>query len=181
MAFEGLSVICGLVIGLFKKGSFASLSTIRLKVLWLVVVSYVLQFASIHVANHEFYGILMILSYSTLIVFCAMNISQPGIWMACVGTALNFLEMSTNGLRMPAYLPAVRSVSGSLATELLSGNYGKSVVMTKSTFLPFLGDIIPIHIYPQSVVSIGDCLFSIGIIVFIVYSMTRRVGVSDND
>lgn len=181
MAFEGLSVICGLVIGLFRKGSFAALSTIRLRVLWLVILSYVLQFASIHVLNHAFYGILMILSYTTLIIFCGLNIKQPGIWMAFAGTALNFLEMSTNGLRMPAYLPAVRSVSSTLAAELLSGNYGKSVVMTKSTFLPFLGDIIPIHIYPQSVVSIGDCLFSIGIIVFIVYSMTGRVGVSEND
>ncbi|WP_258112558.1 DUF5317 domain-containing protein [Alicyclobacillus sp. SP_1] len=181
MAFEGLSVICGLVIGFFRRGSFASLSTIRLRMLWMVILSYVLQFVSIHVGNHAFYGVLMILSYTTLILFCVLNIKQPGVWMACVGTALNFLEMSANGLRMPAYLPAVRSVNRTLAAELLRGNYGKSVVMTKSTFLPFLGDIIPIHIYPQSVVSIGDCLFSIGIIVFIVYSMTGMVGVADND
>ncbi|MBX5436713.1 MAG: DUF5317 family protein, partial [Alicyclobacillaceae bacterium] len=44
------------------------------------------------------------------------------------------------------------------------------------THLNFLGDIFPITIWPQSIISIGDIVFSIGLVILIQYAMRSGKG-----
>lgn len=176
LAFEALAVIIGFVVGWIKKGSLLQLSSLRTTAVWLLPIAYVSQALSIHLRNALIYEILISVSYLLLLSFCVINTSLPGVKWAGVGTFLNFLEMACNGLRMPAYVPAVRMVEPGALSLLKTGHAGKSVAMDPHTIMPFLGDIIPIRLPFPSVVSIGDCLFSIGLVLLIVNLMTSNSG-----
>lgn len=87
------------------------------------------------------------------------------------GTLANVVALAANGLRMPAYVPAVRMMAPKILGQLEAGTYGKSIAMTASTHLNFLGDIFAFNVYPQSLLSVGDILFSIGLVVLIQNAM----------
>ncbi|MDP9728627.1 DUF5317 domain-containing protein [Alicyclobacillus tolerans] len=163
MSVEILAILIGIGFGLVKKGSIYNLANLNLKFFWVLPVAYVLQMISIHYFSNILYLSMIILSYLALLFFCLLNIRYKGIPYMLAGIFLNFLEMTLNGMRMPAYLPSIRMLGSKLVYKLMSGNYGKSIVMTKSTRLPFLGDIIPFHFIFFDIVSIGDCVFAVGI------------------
>lgn len=173
-------MVIGIVVGWIKKGSIINLSRIRVKMLWILPLAYLCQAISIHTLDPVLYVVLITASYLALICFCVRNRSIYGVKWAGTGILLNFIEMALNGLRMPAYVPSVRSVGPSSVALLKSGHAGKSVAMNSHTLLPFLGDIIPIRLYPPSVVSIGDCLFSLGLVLLIVGLMTSENGVESD-
>lgn len=174
LAFIALAVIVGLVIGYSRRGKIGNLANYRIRKVWMVPIAYLFQFVSIHLSiNDIIYGLFIVLSYVILIGFCYLNVRTPGCLLAGIGTLLNFLEMALNGLRMPAYAPAVRAMGMGVYQKLDNGSYAKSVMMNSHTVLPFLGDIIPIKLFPPSVVSIGDCMFSVAIVILIVSAMTN--------
>jgi hypothetical protein len=79
--------------------------------------------------------------------------------------------MAANGLRMPAYIPAVRHFNPSVVPSLIRGEYGKSIAMGNNTHLNFLGDIFTFDIGYVTLISIGDVLFAIGLVIFIQHAM----------
>jgi len=176
LAFEILVVLAGLVIGWSKKGSIWNISNLRLRVLWMLPVPYVLQHISIFYLSGNLYETVLIVSYVLLTAFCLINLKTPGVIWAIVGTLANFAALLANGLRMPAYIPAVKAMAPQIVSSLEAGKYGKSIAMTVHTHLNFLGDIFGFDVWPQSLLSIGDILFSIGLIVLIQHAMRMRVG-----
>ncbi len=180
LAFVGLAIVAGIVIGYIRKGNLLNLAQFRLKWFWILPASYIFQFLSIHVLADSLYGICIVLSYLGLLLFCYLNFSVRGIALAGMGIFLNFLEMSLNDLRMPAYVPAVRAVSPKMVAILEAGHYYKSSAMTGHTVLPFLGDIIPVKLYPETIASIGDFMFAIGIVLLITQAMTSMNEVNDD-
>jgi len=171
LAFEILIILAGLVVGWFKKGSLWNMANLRLRVLWMLPVPYVLQHMSIFYLTGRAYEVVLITSYVLLTLFCLFNLNVPGVVWAMAGTLANFVALAANGLRMPAYLPAVRAMAPQIIPALDAGTYGKSITMTAHTHLNFLGDIFGFNIWPPSLLSIGDILFSIGLIVLIQYAM----------
>lgn len=171
MSVEILAILIGIGFGLVKKGSIYNLANLKLKFFWVLPVAYVLQMISIHYFSNSLYLIMVILSYLALLIFCLLNIRFKGIPYMLAGIFLNFLEMTLNGMRMPAYLPSVRAFGKKAVDDLLSGHYGKSIAMDKHTLLPFLGDIIPFHFLIFNIVSIGDCVFAVGLGVLIYNAM----------
>lgn len=178
MAFQAVVIIAGLVVGWARKGSIWAITEIRLRWLWMLPVAYVLQHVSISYLTGTVYEWAIILSYAALMVFCAINIRIPGLSWALLGTSLNFVVMLANHLRMPAYLPVVRSMDPRLIGPLLQGHYGKSIAMTTSTHLNFLGDIFYFQVQPASLISVGDIIFGIGLVVLIQHAMLLKRGES---
>ncbi|GMA51292.1 hypothetical protein GCM10025857_26490 [Alicyclobacillus contaminans] len=179
MAFQVTVVLTGLLVGWIRKGSVWDITNIRIRLLWLLPIAYLLQHISIAYLDGVYYELSIVLSYLALMVFCAVNIRTPGIAWGLAGTASNFLAMVVNGLRMPAYVPAVEHMAPSYVPALMSGHYGKSVAMSSKTHLNFLGDIFSFQIHPVSLLSIGDILFAIGFVILIQHAM--RSGRSANN
>jgi hypothetical protein len=177
LAFQIFTILAGLVVGWFRKGSLWAITAVNLKWIWLLPVAYVLQHVSIRYLNGPSYELALVASYVALLVFCGFNYRIPGVLWAMAGTVANFLVMVCNGLRMPAYIPAVEKMAPQLVPLLMKGQYGKSVAMSTDTHLNFLGDIFYFQIPPQSLVSVGDILIAIGLIIFLQYAMRteRRV------
>ncbi|WDL98710.1 DUF5317 domain-containing protein [Alicyclobacillus sp. ALC3] len=176
MAFQAVVIIAGLVVGWVRKGSIWSITEIRLRWLWVLPVAYILQHVSISYLTGTVYEFVLVLSYISLITFSLVNFKTPGLAWTLLGTFLNFLAMSVNGLRMPAYLPAVKQMDSALVGPLLAGHYGKSVAMTSMTHLNFLGDIFSFQVQPASIISIGDIIFGIGLVILIQHAMLLKRG-----
>lgn len=174
MPFQLAAIVIGLFVGWARKGSIWSLTFIRLKWLWVLPVAYALQIISINYLHGGVYQASLVASYLLLIAFCVRNFTVPGVAWTLAGTVANFLVMSVNGLRMPAYMSAVRAISPRMATLLQNAEFGKSVAMGSDTHLNFLGDIFFMKTQPPMLVSVGDILFAIGIAVLVQHAM--RVG-----
>ncbi len=144
---------------------------LTLKIWWILPIAYLLQHISIAYLSGTAYEIMIVLSYALMITFCSVNVKSSGMTWALAGTLANLLALSVNRLRMPAYVPSVRLMAPQLVGALQAGTYGKSIAMTSSTHLNFLGDIFAFNVYPQSLLSIGDILFSIGLIILIQSAM----------
>ena len=174
MALESLAIIAGVVIGWMRKGSLLSLTNLRLRWIWLLPISYVLQSVSIHLLNGVLYEAAIMFSYLALLAFSLFNAKVPGLLWTLGGTLSNFVVMLANGLRMPAYLPPIEKLTPQVVPLLEHGGLGKSIAMSSATHLNFLGDIFYLKLIPPTLVSIGDILFAIGIVLFIQKTMTSR-------
>lgn len=166
-----LVIFAGIIIGWIRKGSLLSLTNIRLKGLWILPVAYLAEHVSVVALHGITYELTIVCSYVALLAFCLLNLRVQGVVWTTVGTAANFLVMVVNGLRMPAYMPAVKQLDPTLIPRLLAGNYGKSIAMSATTHLNFLGDIFPFYIKPASLISIGDILFAIGFLILVQHAM----------
>lgn len=176
MAFQATVILAGLVIGWARKGSIWAVTEIRLKWLWVLPVAYIVQHVSITYLSGQIYEYAVVLSYLSLIFFCVVNVRTPGMAWTLLGTCLNFIVMVVNYLRMPAYLPVVKEMDPRLIGPLLQGDYGKSIAMGTSTHLNFLGDIFYFQVQPASLISVGDIIFGIGLVVLIQYAMRLKRG-----
>lgn len=181
MAFELCSIVIGLIVGFWKKGSIWNIPNLKLKFVWLLPAGYGLETYSIAHLTGEYYRINVILSYTTILIFCVINIRRTGIAWTALGTSANFICMLWNGLRMPAYVPAVQSVAPKLLPSLYAGHIGKSIAMTSHTSMNFLGDIFIFNFYSVTLISIGDILFGAGILLFIQHAMCCEKGGYVND
>ncbi|QSO50371.1 DUF5317 domain-containing protein [Alicyclobacillus curvatus] len=171
MAFQVLIILGGLVVGWFKRGSLWNVGNIKLKLWWVLPVAYVLQHISVAYLSGLSYEIIVVASYLLMLTFGMLNAKYPGIVWSLIGTIANFVALSFNGLRMPAYVPAVKMMAPEILPQLQAGVYGKSIAMSSTTHLNFLGDIFAFNVYPASLLSIGDLLFAIGLVVLIQHAM----------
>ncbi|WP_246944168.1 DUF5317 domain-containing protein [Bacillus pinisoli] len=168
------SIIIGIIIALIMGGSFQGLVNISLKHPWLIVVAFVLQFLSIYIFPNQLL-LAIIVSNTVLIAFSIFNIKFAGFKYMIIGILLNLLVMVVNGGRMPVDVEAAKVISPSDVPALLAGEYGKHVALSENTHLNFLGDIFFLQYpYPrQIVISLGDIIFSLGVILFLHHVMVK--------
>ena len=105
-----------------------------------------------------------------------MNRNNPGFIIIIVGVFLNFLVMVINGGRMPVSVEAAAVLDPGYIEVLKESLYAKHTMLTSTTHLGFLGDVIPItDPYPRTqIISIGDIVMNIGIFFFIQYFMVKH-------
>jgi MFS family permease len=101
----------------------------------------------------------------------------PGLQVAAVGIALNFLAVFLNGGRMPIW-PAAFAAAG-FSPDAIAGDPFHYLLPANSVaeFVShggIFGDVVPLPLpVIRDVVSIGDLLLALGLFWTIVYSMTR--------
>lgn len=93
-----------------------------------------------------------------------------------LGILLNVIVMLANHGRMPVDIEAATILSPEDVPALLAGEYGKHIALSDNTHLNFLGDIFFLQApYPRPIiVSLGDLVLSIGVIIFIYKVMVSR-------
>ncbi|MEZ5175650.1 MAG: DUF5317 domain-containing protein [Acidimicrobiia bacterium] len=160
-AWMGLVVVIAVAVGYIRGGKLRNLTEIRVTMWWLLPLGFAILAASEWVPSdmNELAIGLVLLSYLPLLLFVWLNRDQTGIWIAGLGILMNFTVISLNG-GMPVLEEAAR-IAGHEGDFLLDA---KHVVLTTSTRLPFLADVIPL---PNAVLSLGDVLLAIGVGAFI--------------
>ncbi|SEM66456.1 hypothetical protein SAMN05192533_104276 [Mesobacillus persicus] len=176
MVFDG--IILSFIVGLFRKGNLSGLSNLKLKWGWVFPLLLLLQIGIYFLQNKyevigNFSGYIFILVYILGLLFLYINRNYPGFSIIFIGVFLNFLVMAINGGRMPVSIEAATVLDPSYTEALKHGLYGKHMLLTETTKLGFLGDIIPLSPpYPRTqVISIGDVIMNIGIFLFIQHLM----------
>ena len=110
------------------------------------------------------------LSQVSVAIFLVVNHSLPGMKLAALGFLLNVVVITANGA-MPVSASAAAAVHDDVPPPEGAGY--KHERLDDGTFLPWLGDVIPVQ-GVNTVLSIGDVFVAVGI-GWLVFSRTRAV------
>ncbi|QOR66373.1 DUF5317 domain-containing protein [Cytobacillus suaedae] len=179
MVYDG--IIIALLVALIRGGKITNLSEITLKMGWVFPVLLLFQLIIFSLQNElawigTYSNIAFIFVYLIGLFFLWLNWDQPGFPIITLGVGLNFIVMVLNGGRMPVSPEAALALDPTYINALKHNLYAKHEVITNSTHLAFLGDIIPLSApYPkEQVISIGDIIMNIGVFIFIQRVIVKR-------
>jgi hypothetical protein len=179
MVFDG--ILISFIVGVLRKGNLRAFSQLNLKWGWVFPLLLVVQLAVFSFQNNsEFLGQLSgsiyIVVYIVGLIFLFLNRKHPGFILIFIGVFLNFIVMVLNGGRMPVSVEAAAVLDPGYIQALKESLYAKHTMLTSTTHLGFLGDVIPISDpYPRTqIISIGDIIMNIGIFFFIQYLMVKH-------
>lgn len=160
-----LILVFSAILSLLTGGRLKYSQTWGLKKLWLALLAFGIQvplFTSFgtKLLGTTFVSLVYLLTLVGLIYFLLINRKVFGIPLLLVGLLLNFLVIGANGGRMPASSKALLNAGLPAAARLLETKTvaGNCVLMSSTTKLNFLGDIIVIRLGGAvgSAYSIGD-------------------------
>jgi hypothetical protein len=185
MVYDG--ILFALIVGFIRGGNLKGISDLKFKWGWVFPILLLVQFTVFYFQNKNTLVAslsewIFILVYIIGMFFLWQNRHYKGVYLILLGVGLNFIVMAVNGGRMPVSLEAASILDPMYADAIINGLYGKHAVLTNSTNLGFLGDIIPLtDPYPRDqVISIGDVVMNIGIFFFIQYLMLLNKKVDVN-
>ena len=186
MVFDG--IILSFVIGFLRKGNLRGLAQLNLKCGWIFPLLLVIELVIFTFQNdYKFLGQLSGYIYMAVyvlgLIFLFLNRKNPGFLLILIGVFLNFLVMAVNGGRMPVSLEAAKVLEPGYLDVLKEELYAKHAVLTETTKLGILGDIIPItKPYPKTqIISIGDIIMNIGGFLFVQYLMLKNARAGRRD
>jgi uncharacterized protein DUF5317 len=174
-------VVIGLVVGLARGGSIATLGRARLRFVPLVFAGLVLQMVALF-GSRPLAVSLTLAASAAVLAFAAANLRITGMVLIAVGAAMNLAVVLANG-----GMPVSRDALGRAGLEdpFISG---RSPVVHRpagdDTRLRFLGDVIPLppvtHVF-----SPGDVVLWAGLLL-VVQDLTvsrgrRRLGATRRD
>lgn len=174
------AVLIGLFIGGFRGGRLSNIIDMNLKGWYLILIALILQVIPLFLGSNEFVftnqkyiifaGIISIL----IVVF--MNLDKKGFWIILLGGLFNIGVLLFNGLSMPIVVSNLDSPSIATMVESISDgnivNYFLSEVTGIGTI--FTKFIVITKPYPFThIMTIGDILMTIGIIIMINGEMSR--------
>jgi hypothetical protein len=180
MVYDG--IVIGLIVGFIRAGwrnGLVALTQLRIRGGWIFPVLLAFQFSVFYLQEKigfiaSYSGYLFIVVYAAGLYLLWINRKEKSFWFIFAGVALNFLVMLANGGKMPVSLEAA-SVLDPVYVQMLKDGavVSKHVLLTDSTHLSFLGDIIPLSApYPRSqVISVGDVIMNFGIFMFLQNAM----------
>lgn len=167
-------LIISIVVALLRKGKIERLVNVDFKKIPLIIFAFVLQYFLILVGERgigwfEVWGAyLHIVSYLLLFLGIFLNRHIKGMGIFGIGILLNFIVIIANGGAMPVSPVALKKVGMEEMLFLLeSKTYTVHKVMTDSTKLKFLADVIPLPYLKPRVVSVGDILMAAGVFLLI--------------
>ncbi|MFD0696132.1 DUF5317 domain-containing protein [Paenibacillus sp. GCM10027628] len=176
MVFDG--ILIGLIVGFIRAGlknGLHALSEVRIRGGLIFPLLFIVQLLLIYLQDHSHFlaqnnGYLFMVVYLLGLYLIWLNRHEKGFWFIFAGVALNTLVMLVNGGRMPVSEEAA-SVLDPIYIKMLKEDpvVYKHILMTESTRLPFLGDIISLSSpYPRrQAISIGDVIMNFGIFIYL--------------
>lgn len=174
------AVCLPLLIGKLRGGKLINILNIEVKLWWLITLAGLIEFIASWIRMNEIGSIwsfidanifwIHILSYGLIIIVLLFNRFQKGFILLLIGTLLNFAVIMANDGRMPVEIESVEHMMSVETVDALKmGNDLTHTVLTDSTRLKFLGDIIHLpkpYPFPKSL-SVGDVFIIVGFFVVI--------------
>jgi len=164
-------VVAGVLVALiFKRNVWNPLET-EFKWFYLVFAPFILELIAVFGNLGDIANYLTSLAYVLLIIFCIANWKIKGFPFITIGAASNTVVILLNGGRMP--LSKATLVLAGLPADTMDP---KHVLMTSSTILPFMGDVIPVNFLGlHYACSIGDLFVYTGLFLLIYLNTKRRM------
>jgi hypothetical protein len=164
-----LAIVTGvaLLVVVVTRGSFSQLYRLPIQSIWMVVVALAIQivlaFVDIPADRLDDLGFALVMaSYAFLLAFCFVNLRVPLIWVIALGIALNALVIGLNR-GMPTAPNEVTTRSGRTVEEPIERT-AKHRPESNDDVLQFLGDRLRVPEPVDELVSIGDIVIGVGIV-----------------
>lgn len=163
MSFTVAALVLGIVVGFATGGRLSNISRRTLELVWLLVLSALLQVAAEALDVSDTVGLALVLvSYVGLAAFAVANIRLVGMPVVLVGLLCNLVVITANG-GMPVREDALLASRAVTAEKIGSLDFGaKRHLEDGDDVLTFLGDIVPVRV-TEEVLSFGDLIIAIGI------------------
>ena len=160
-----LAVLGGaLLASLLRGGRFHRIADADLSLGWLLFLGVALQVGVDLAAARSLLPdagwsgwMLLLLSQLLVVGFLIANRHLPGVGWVAFGLALNAVVMAAN--RAMPVSPAAIAALGIGDVAVLPG---KHTLLTTSTRLPWLADVIPLP-WLRSIISVGDLVLAVGV------------------
>jgi Family of unknown function (DUF5317) len=156
-----------LLLVLATGGSFRQLLRLPIQSIWMVVVALAIQIliALVDIPSDRLddlgYGLVMA-SYAFLLAFCFVNLRISMMWVIALGIGLNALVIGLNQ-GMPTRDREVTTRSGRTIEEPIERT-AKHRPESDDDLLPFLGDRLEVPEPVDEVVSLGDVVIALGVV-----------------
>jgi Family of unknown function (DUF5317) len=156
-----------LVVVIVTRGSFTRLFRLPIQSIWMVLVALAIQIflAFVEIPSDRFddLGLVLVMaSYAFLLAFCLVNLRISMMWVIGLGIALNALVIGLNH-GMPTIDNEVTTRSGRTIEEPIERT-ARHRPESDDDLLPFLGDRLRVPDPVDEVISIGDLVIGLGII-----------------
>ena len=179
MVFDG--ILLAIIVGFIRGGNFTRFADLKFKMGWIFPLLLLIQLGIFALQNKvevigKLSGASFIVVYIIGLVFLWLNRYHSHFIIIFLGVLLNFIVMAVNGGRMPVSLEAASVIDPYYLEATKNALYAKHSIVSESTLLPYLGDIIPLSApYPrEQAISIGDVVMNIGVFFFIQAVMVRK-------
>lgn len=177
------AILIGIILGRFRSGKLSALENINFKglifIVALLILDTVLRFflssSSVSFADTLFiyYPIFSMGIYLATIIVLELNKNIKYMRLIESGFILNFLPMVLNGGKMPVLESALVEIGKIREVEIMrQGLMMGHKLIDSNTRFTILADFIPMNIFIPKVISIGDIIIALGIILFISHYMT---------
>ncbi len=170
-------ILLGLLLGWWRGGRLSNLSHTRFSFLWLVFVGFG---AKLFFLQTNLWGapVWHLLSMGVVLLGALFNRKLYGMLWIAIGSLCNMVVMALNGGKMPVSVTlAQRLRLENLVRSLERGSYPEYVAIGVHSRFTFLADILPyfsLLFRRFFVVSVGDYLLGVGVLLFLLYSMQRK-------
>lgn len=163
-------IILGLIFTLLlKRNPITVINNVNFRWFYLIIGSFVFQIIIFYLSREtgKHYPYLLEISLFILLIGLYANKSIPGIKLFALGVMINLLAIIVHGGFMPISEKAA-VIAGVSSNFSLNDPRHK---ILKSSF-SLIGDVIPFF---HHVISIGDLMVGIGLIVFLIKNSSKRV------
>ena len=168
-------IVLAIIIGFIFKGNLNNLANIKIEALYLVVLSFLIEAVVIltirkglmHIGYITYF--IDVFMYILIFIFIYKNRKNPYIMLMGFGFALNAIAIFSNGGTMPVS-PSALKIAGMTYNV---GSQGLYNVIGANTKFWLLGDIFPYTFIQKNIVSVGDLMAAIGMLLLIVKGMRK--------
>ena len=176
-----LAVVLGVLIAVVRRVDVLAIAELRFRGLWFCFPAFAIKLLlfALGAGGNPFviaYGMWLQLAVTLILLgLVAINLHVPGMPVVLVGLLANLLVIGLNGGRMPATIPALLATGQSgLITMLQAHEDPGHVLVDAGTRLPWLADWIPLNPLNHKVVSPGDIVAALGLVITVGFAVPTR-------
>jgi len=174
-----LAIVIGTLIGYLMKGRIRNLPFFALQAAYLLLIFLLIDIFFNRFFTYFFspYNRLLIITllmiqYGSMFALVICNQNRWPLWLIGGGEFLNFFVILVNGGRMPVYISDPSKESR--FEQLRTGQIPHYMLMDETTIFAFLGDRIPIKVFTESLLSIGDIIIWFGLVFLMLHAMKTQ-------
>jgi hypothetical protein len=170
------AIVLAVIIGYILKGRLGNLEQIRIRGINFIIVAFIMEYIIVlliknSIIKHSIYTyILDLIMYSLLFIFTYLNKDNKLIFCMGIGFLLNAIPIFFNGGAMPVGVKAMTMTSSDINIKMK----GLYTFVDENTRFWYLGDVIPFRGFIKSMISIGDIIAAIGMMLIIIKGMREQ-------
>ena len=173
------AILIAVIAGWLARGKLTNLARMDLRHIWLVFLAFAIEVGMQWLWSRGNQWLLPWrlylggLYYLLLLVFLWLNRRLPGVTLLAIGFLLNFLAIAANGGTMPSI---ITGLDPELVRQMKAGEWLTYTLLTESSKLPWLADVM-VQPWPAvKTFSVGDILISLGVFWLVFKTMITSPG-----